>query len=449
METYPVNKAVNRAGVRRKLRVISSIAGVAMAFGVLTLSGCAIFSGDGYSTDPLENATAIYLPDSGLAQSQSLAKISDRDWALGFTKAEIESAGDQTVYFTRTKNAGKDWSKPVAIEANVDRNHPSGWIELAYIEKSRLLFAFYFWNETGSKIRDGTDIYYRISADEGESWGERHRVALRDLDIFSGASSRHGWFMDGAITTSADTLVLGVSLADPDLINGNPDRWRTEVYFLRIPNVSKITEDTPPYTDLTPHTPTGLSLPHPVTGLPFANEPSVAELEDRLVCIARSRTGVLSFTQSFDDGVTWSDLEPLRFYDGGPPLLHPNGPATIRTLASGDVAILFNDNPGGAAYVKGKWSEGWEPRYPLKLIVARQTGARANAGLEFGMPEILLTYLGKPGAGTLRYPSYPELMETADGLKVFYSMDKAGLYFKRVPPELLERAAPFAPLSPD
>lgn len=397
---------------------------------------------DQYSTNPFDDVQPIVVPEEGLAQGQSVARIDDSVWAVGFTKAFVESAGDQNVLFTRTDDGGATWTEPVPFEENADSRHPAGWVEIAYVPKSDLLYAIYFWNETSSPLRDGTDIFYRVSHDRGDTWSDRQKISLDGLSIFEGSDTRNGWFMDRPFVTSNGALIVGVSLMKPSTIKDGPDRWHTEVFFLRFPDAVHTGAGDPIVVQVTPTTGVGLSVPHPDSGLPFANEPSIAEWNGRLICIVRSRTGVINYSESFDDGVTWSALQPLRYYAGGPPLLHPNGPTTIRRFKDDTVGILFNNNPGGTWYLDGVWSEGWEPRFPVYLVAGRVSGTDENAGLYFGTPEIVLSHVGKPGTPTLRRASYPELFIDDDETYLFYSIDKQGIFFKPLSEELIERAKP-------
>jgi hypothetical protein len=395
-----------------------------------------------FSTGLLDDAHPVFVPKSGLAQAQTVAAISDTEWLVGFTVAMQESGPDQTVEVSRTTDAGRTWSPPAPVEPETAGGHPAGWVQLAFIPGRNRVYAFYFWNETGTKRRDGTDIFVRTSDDHGATWSDRVRVPMPAFEISSAFPERHGWFMDRPILTSRGTLVLGFSLIDPATLAGDPDHWRTEVFFLRIPEVEKVTDLKESDFNVTPAPPRGLYVNHPTTGLPYGQEPSVAEYDGKLIVVFRNRTGHLYFATSTDDGVTWSEPDALRFYPGGPPLLQPNAPAIIRPLPDGRVVLLFNNNPGGAWFVKGKWSEGWIPRYPVYMTIGTPGKDADNAGLIFSNPGEFLRHEGAFDDPKVKQPSYPSLERIGDRYYVFYSITKEGILFKEVPISVIDRLSP-------
>lgn len=396
-----------------------------------------------FSPNPTENIQQIYLPKDGLAQSQSIAIIDSQNWLVGFTAAQNESAGDQSVYITSTSNAGRTFSEPIAIEANFDNRHPAGWLELAFVPNIRRVYAFYFWNESGSPLRDGTGIYVRHSDDLGKSWSERERVAIPRLDIAEGKEDIHGWFMDRPVIGKSGSLLVGVTLIKPSTIKDGADNWHTEIFFLRIPNIAKIKQ--PKSSDIQfiePGDGSGLKVPHPANERSFAQEPSIVASDERFVAIFRTRLGSIYYSESKDDGVSWRSSEPLLYYPGGPPLLNPAGPAVIRNLGDGRYIILFYNNPGGAWYRAGKWSEFWEPRTPTYMTVGTLSGSPKNAGLRFNIPGQLLSHAGALESAQSQLPSYPDFEVVGNRFYLFYSLSKKGIVFKRVPRVFVDHLSP-------
>jgi hypothetical protein len=81
--------------------------------------------------------------------------------------------------------------------------------------------------------------------------------------------------------------------------------------------------------------------------LSIAQEPSLVRLpDDRLFCTMRTMAGCVWWSQSVDDGVTWSNPAPLLRRDHGLPILEPLCCCPIYELADGRYILLHHNNDG-------------------------------------------------------------------------------------------------------
>ena len=126
-----------------------------------------------------------------------------------------------------------------------------------------------------------------------------------------------------------------------------------------------------------------------------AQEPGLVELRDGAVLmIIRTRLGRIYYARSHDGGETWSAPDASS-------LVSPAAPATItRIPGSGDLMIVWNNNPNGAAAT-------WQDRTPLTVAVSTDEGTTwrnpkdieadpgycyAYTSVTFVEPDVLLTY---------------------------------------------------------
>jgi hypothetical protein len=353
---------------------------------------------------------------------------------------------DQSVYVTRTEDYGKTWSRPLPLENNFSKSNPAGWLELVHVADLNRVYAFYFYNETGVKRRDGTGIFIRYSEDRGSTWSRRFRVELPNQEISTAKGEYFGWFMDRPIVTKPGTLVAGFTLVDPKSLTDIPDKWRTEIFFLRIEDIATVVNFEEAKIEVFPKRKHGISVAHPITRQPFGQEPSILELNRGvIVSIFRTRVGAVHFTLSKDDGRTWSAPQALRFEGRGEVLEQPVAPASIRRIR-GRIAILFHNNSGGLEWlfgrrVKGTWVEYWGPRYPIYLTMGHfnVSNLEVNAGLTFAPPVPILTAEGDPASPEFRFGEYPDLMELDGDVYLFYSLDKREIAYKRIPKCFFEK----------
>jgi hypothetical protein len=67
-----------------------------------------------------------------------------------------------------------------------------------------------------------------------------------------------------------------------------------------------------------------------------------------LFCIFRTLNGYIAWSQSRDDGRSWTLPRKLRFFDGGPVVPQPIAPCALYPLEEGRTLLLFHNNDGRA-----------------------------------------------------------------------------------------------------
>lgn len=188
-----------------------------------------------------------------------------------------------------------------------------------------------------------------------------------------------------------------------------------------------------------------LRVPHYIHPLlSVAQEPSIVRLPDnRLFCVMRTCSGYIWWSQSGDDGESWSNPRPLLDHDHGRPLLNPVGCDPLYRTSDGRYVLFFHNNRGS---VEEKQASEARPRKPLYLSLGEYRGG-ADQPIWFSEPAIFLDTDGYwvdgkrydsgtcPGNDTLSMYSSFSTGERGD---IFWYPDrKFFLLGKKITPELL------------
>jgi hypothetical protein len=146
----------------------------------------------------------------------------------------------------------------------------------------------------------------------------------------------------------------------------------------------------------------------------------------------RTNSGRIWYTISADQGVTWRKTEPLRYRDGGEPLLNPVSPCPIFSLDRGDFVLLFNKNDGHSAGHKGP--EDRAARRPA-FLCRGEFRPEAHQPVWFSRPKLLVdndrVRWGPPGRGRLEAAAYCSLTEHA-GTRVLWYPDRKGFLLGKI-----------------
>lgn len=181
---------------------------------------------------------------------------------------------------------------------------------------------------------------------------------------------------------------------------------------------------------------------HPL--LSIAQEPSLVRLpDDRLLCVMRTCTGYIWWSQSCDDGRTWCSPRPLLDRDFGRPLLNPVAPAPIYRLSDGRYAIFYSNNGGD---IGGPGASDAGPRRPCHVAVG-EFREGADQPVWFSEPRVLMDTDDYGVDGVRNSPETPRnsglslysSFTTRHGADVLWYPDrKFFLLGKRITPQLLE-----------
>lgn len=184
-----------------------------------------------------------------------------------------------------------------------------------------------------------------------------------------------------------------------------------------------------------------ITVPHRTKkGFSYAQEPYTVALPDgRLFVVMRTDSGRMWYSVSDDEGETWRKSEPLRYRDGGEPILHPVSPGPIFRLERGDYLLLYNNNDGTGRGLKGP--EDRAARRPAYLARG-EFRADAHQPVWFSQPKLFIDNdnvpWGPPGRERLEAATYTSLTEL-DGKRILWYPDrKMFLLGKVVPDSLLD-----------
>lgn len=355
-------------------------------------------------------------------------------WICCWTQGSTESAPDQRVVCSRSVDNGKTWSGEIVIEAAAPAYRVPAWVMPFAVLHSGRLYMFYWYNYNDDAIRDGGDMFFRYSDDEGLSWSERHRIGIPRTAMDDSQGDLHGWNFGPFVMMPDCKPVMNYNkIKRSSMLEGNPDKWETEAFFMKCENILWETDPKKLVFSFYPEGDHGLFVRHPVNGQNFGQEATLLSLSGgKTLAVFRTRTGHPYYAISRDGARTWSSPEPLRLGPNGSALLQPCASMPIKKLKDGRVVLLYHNTMADGS--------GWNPRHPLWILVGREaTATLENGGLLFGSPRILLYNDSLPG-GTFHNNeiSYPELFEWAGKVFVAYSNKTEEIRISEIDPELLD-----------
>lgn len=267
--------------------------------------------------------------------------------SAGLRRSPLSDDGFCQLVAIMSKDGGKTWSEPwVAVDdrdAEVNILSPG----LTRLPDGRLMVA-YSWrssqNKTNKDLGDATKRI-RFSDDEGKTWSDYQEIR-QDLEGYhTGAYDRSYTLASGRLIVQRHTLIpnesgfkeMGTYLSYSD--DGAKSWKRSEV------------------------------LTDQVNGH-FEESSLVQRADSSLLMVSRASRGQSFFTESFDEGTTWTTPYPSGIVNSRAPTL------LMRFPESDDILMLWNSN-----YVE-KASHGWT-RTTLLAAVSK------NGGKTWGLPKAL------------------------------------------------------------
>ena len=289
-------------------------------------------------------------------------------------QATCEGALDQHVAFSRSFDKGKTWEPPHVLAGNrtIAEGLANGGAIASWgfplVSKSGRIYILYNQFVPGkvSTNRQHTGIMMGIySDDDGVTWTKPEEIPIpRSINDAADTSTPPEWlaWQKPLRLGKNGTYIVGVSrYAHPSL----RDQYRTLTEFIHFDNV----DDNPPIKDLIVRwVQTNEKALHIGN---FCEEPSIVKLPDgRLFAVMRTGIGSPCWTQSRDDGETWSEPKPLLIKDGGDPIPHPISPCPIYDAKGNEAAsglyCLFAHNK------YNMWSKNpLQARGPIFLFAGR------------------------------------------------------------------------------
>ena len=352
-----------------------------------------------------------------------------------WTSAYYESHPNQHIVFSKSLDHGLNWTRPVTIVGPlaepfnspyegdwewpyfvpertkrylIENDHMTykgmaGWAFPIYVAEMHRVWVFY--NKSTGVIDSADTVSGELRGvytdDEGESWSEEVTIPFRRWAI---ASPDPRVPVNWIVWHQPIEIQPGVVLApgtnwpskqlqehDSEALNGN------ECWFWRFDNI--LTERDPAKLSVTllPDGDHGIVVPdvdNPRRSV--CSEPTVVALSNgRWFCVMRTRRGAIYYAVSDDEGHTWSETQPLRYRDGGEPMLQPVSCCPLYRLNDGRFLLTFHDNDGTdpSGRPPGKWS--WQIyRTPAYLTVGEER-LDSEQPIWFSRPKLFLDNGGK------------------------------------------------------
>ncbi len=332
-----------------------------------------------------------------------------------WTQASRESDIDQHIAFSKSTDKGETWSEPVILAGSPNKINPgllASWQQPMLSKSGRL---YVLWNQqVTSRGPHCGNMFGCYSDDEGQSWTAPKMVPMqrmsRDPEDPLIPPSWCNWQRPLRLGKDGKFLV-GVSR------HGKlPSEARSSctIEFLQYDNI----DDDPKVEDIKlswfSTNENVLKVEHEKYG--SANEEAgIVKLPDgRLFALTRTCAGHPFWSQSRDDGVTWSQPKKLLDRDGGTPYLHPRSPCPIYDwkgpeAASGHYFALVHNTFDFTA------EREYQKRGPLYLI-AGKFNPKAEQPIEFAPAKLFAerengnsfytSYTVVDGKGTLWFPDH-------------------------------------------
>ena len=289
-------------------------------------------------------------------------------------QATVEGALDQHVSFSRSFDKGKTWESPKVLAGNrtVSEGLANGGAIASWafplVSKSGRIYILYnqFIPGKVSTNRQHTGLMMGIySDDDGETWTKPENIPMpRSINDPPNAAIPPEWvvWQKPLRLGKNSSYLVGVSrYAHPSMHS----KYRTLTEFIHFDNV----DEDPPIQDLVVRwVQTNDKALH--IGV-YCEEPAIVKLPDgRLFCVMRTGMGSPYWTQSCDDGETWTVPKPLLTQDGGEPIPHPISPCPIYDAKGNEAAsglyFMFAHN----TFDKQN-TNPWQIRGPLFLFSGR------------------------------------------------------------------------------
>ncbi len=332
-----------------------------------------------------------------------------------WTQASREADIDQHIAFSKSLDQGETWSEPVILAGSPNKKNPAllaSWQQPMLSKSGRL---YVLWNQqVTSRGPHCGNMFGICSDDEGETWSAPQMVPMqrmsRDPEDPLIPPSWCNWQRPLRLGKDGKYLVAVSRHGKAP----NEAKGACTIEFLQFDNI----DDDPAVEDIKlswfATNEKVLKVEHEKFG--SANEEAgIVKLPDgRLFALTRTCAGHPFWSQSRDDGVTWSEPKKLLERDGGTAYLHPRSPCPIYDwkgceAASGFYFALVHNTFDFTA------EREYQKRGPLYLIAGR-FNPNAEQPIEFAPPRLFAerengnsfysSYTAVDGKGVLWFPDH-------------------------------------------
>ena len=305
------------------------------------------------------------------------------------------------IVFSRSLDEGENWDDPIVSigPTGSDGNTPMASWGFPMVSTSGRIYVACTRN-TGVqgwiKMHTGLmDCVY--SDDAGKTWSDPQRVPFPHtaFDDPKGVVPPEWIVWQLPVRDLSGRYFVGyshwlhpeVAALGPEIVRG----WtwiESVVEFMRFTNIDEDPEPSDLTIEFSAHGEQALRVPHYVhPECSVAQEPSIVRLPDkRLFCVMRTNSGMVWWSQSEDDGASWSNPRPLLHRDAGLPLLNSVGCDPIYRLADGRYVILYHNHRG---FTDERLASEARPRQPVYLSLG-EFRPGADQPVWFSKPKVLL-----------------------------------------------------------
>lgn len=395
----------------------------------------------------------VYLPKGEDAidahNEQFLVVPSLKGSFLAFwTQSSYEGDGVHRVVTSRSEDKGKTWSKPIRIDGPDGDGRIANWAFPIIVPSTGRIYLFY--NKNIGVVDGGRELTgvlkFKYSDDDAHTWQDGGTLPIRRTATSNDDPNVPlNWIvwqtpiLDSKGRVFAPFTRSTSRQKQPEKSIDDPFASDCEACFLRFDNI--LTELDPTGLTLTtlPKGEHGIRIPHPeAPQISAAVEPAVRLLPDgQMFCVMRTASGYPWWAVSNDDGETWSGPQPLRYYDDGPVVMHPQSPCPLYALNDGRYILIFHNNDG-LVYGDGKpvWKMDGKPvlhigpgdarhnRRPAYISVGTYK-EKAHQSIWFSKPKLLADNDGI-GFGVQKkidVATYPSFFEY-EGIRYFWYPDR-------------------------
>ena len=414
--------------------------------------------------------------------------LSDGRWLMTWSQGTGEGYPDERIVGAISEDMGRTWAKPFTIVASRPQQelHVPWGVPFVVPDTGRL-YLFFFWNLNTDALvwlkqpglpLDGAGrrfpehgsghLSYVYSDDNCRTWSDRQLILLPHREIYSMTDRVHGW-----VNTPPQLVPTGEAVftftgyqADLGLDYDQSIDWRlrpSETNVIRCDNIQTEADPEELAFTILPEGTRGIRLDvKPYQGFDalrrfhtiFFGDPlvhgssfeevSIVPLRDgRWVGVGRTKLGCPCCAVSRDRGRTWTSPQPLRYRPDGPYIPHPMTMCPIAKTTDDRYVLLFTNNNGLHRGGNHIWDTG-KVRNPQWMVVARETGAEANAGLWFGDPIIVAQAAEGRTMQDTAPPeiSTPQFIEHNGHYFVTYSVKKRDVLVDEIPAAVMEAITP-------